>query len=174
MSSRLERYVSRIRTEIGASLTGDYTPHQVASSFAIGTFITMLPTLGTGLFLFAVLVYLFKWINKIALFVTVIIFNPFVKSGVWVLSLAIGLVVLGPVEGFAIGDVPTFSDGTAIVIRLLFGSLVLAIIATVIAYVVMYRIVVAYNRKQLPILEETVEHVVEEIEKREPRVEGEE
>lgn len=168
---RFGRYVSRVRAELHSSLTEDYTPHQVAASFALGTFITMLPTLGTGLILFFVLAYLFDWINKIALFASVLVFNPVVKWGVYALSLALGFALLGPVEGVSITDTPALGDGSAIVIRLLVGNTILAIIATVVAYAAAYRVANAYYARELPVLEHTVEHVVEGLEQHEERIE---
>ena len=166
-SSRLSGYITRVRATIRASLTEDYTPHQVASSFAVGTFICMLPTLGVGFAVFVVLSFLFRSLNKLALFASAAIFNPALKSAVWVVSLAIGFVVLGPVDGFAIGDVPTLADGSAIVLRLVFGSFVLAVPTAIVAYVVMYRIVLAYDRRQLPVIEGAVDGAVGELDQRE-------
>ncbi len=167
---RLATIISRVRAELYRSLTEDSTPHQVAASFAIGTFITMMPTLGTGVLVFFVLIYVFDWMNKIALFASVIVFNPVVKWGVYALSFALGFLLLGPVDGFGIGDTPAFSDGSEIVIRLLVGNTILAIIATVVAYMVAYRATVAYNRRELPVLEETVDQLVEELERQEPTI----
>lgn len=165
--SRREKYVSRVRRELHTSLAEDATPHQVASSFAIGTFITMLPTLGTGLILFVILVYCFDWINKIALFASVLVFNPVVKWGVYALSLALGFALLGPVEGVGVFDQPSLSDGSAILYRLLLGNLILAIVATVAAYFAAYKVAAAYHEHELPVLEQTVDHIVDELEKRE-------
>lgn len=168
--SRMEKYVTRVRTELYSSLTEDSTPHQVGTSFAIGTFITMLPTWGTGILLFFVLAYLFEWVNKIALFASVLVFNPVVKWGVYGLSFALGFALLGPVEGFSIGDTPSPSDGTEILVRLLVGNTILAVIATAIAYVAAYRVTIAYEQRELPVLENTVEHLVEELEDHEPTI----
>lgn len=166
-TSIVSAYVTRVRGAVRKSLTEDHTPHQVAGSFAMGTFICMLPTLGVGFGVFVVLSFLSRWINKLALFASAVVFNPALKSGVWVVSLAIGFVVLGPVEGFAIGDVPTLSDGGAIVLRLVFGSFVLAVPTALVAYVIMYRVVVAYERRDLPVIEGAVEGAVEGIEEAE-------
>jgi len=168
---RFGRYVSRVRAELHASLTEDHTPHQIGASFAVGTFITMLPTLGTGLILFVVLVYLFHWVNKIALFAAVLVFNPVVKWGVYGLSLALGFTLLGPVEGVGVTDTPSLGDGDAILVRLLLGNTILAVIATVVAYVAARRVASAYYARELPVLEHTVEHVVEELEQHEERIE---
>lgn len=167
---RVGQYVSRVREAVYDSLTDEYTPHEIAASFAVGTFITMLPTWGTGLLLFFVLVYLFDWINKVALFASVIVFNPVVKWGVYALSFALGFAILGPVEGVSLSDRPGFSDGWGIVIRLLVGNLILAVIATVAAYVAVYRIATAYHERELPVLEQTVEQVVEGLEEHDPNL----
>lgn len=167
---RIDRYRSRVRQEIHDSLTEDQTPHQVAASFAIGTFITMLPTWGVGVLLFFILIYVFEWINKVALFASVIVFNPVVKWGVYALSLALGFALLGPVDGIGLADRPGFSDGSAIIIRLLVGNLILAVVATVAAYIAMYRIAAAYRARELPVLEETIEQVVVGLEEHEPTI----
>lgn len=161
--ARLSGYVQRARVEVVTSFRSDHTPHQVASSFALGTFITMLPTLGAGLLLFVVLAYLLECVNKMALFASVLVFNPVVKWGVYLLSFSLGVLVLGPVEGVAVGEVPSLDAGTEIVVRLLVGNLILAVVATIGAYVTVYRLLLAYESDGLPVVEETVEEFVETI-----------
>lgn len=161
--ARVEGYVQRARAEIVSSFRSDHTPHQIASSFALGTFITMLPTLGVGLLLFVVIAYLLEWVNKMALFASVLVFNPVVKWGVYLLSFSLGVLLLGPVEGVAVGEVPSLDAGTEIVARLLIGNLILAVVATIGAYVAVYRLLLAYESDALPVIEETVEEFVETI-----------
>lgn len=159
---RIGRYGTRIRTELRKAFTEEYTPREVAVSFAVGTFITMLPTLGVGLLVFVVLAFVFDRISKLALLASVVVFNPVVKWGVYIASFALGVALLGPVEGIATADV-SFSSGPEIVARLLLGNLILAVIATVVAYVVVYRLAVAYERtKAGEIIDEAVEEVVDE------------
>ncbi|MFW6321217.1 MAG: DUF2062 domain-containing protein, partial [Halohasta sp.] len=134
MRARLRRYVRRIRNGVRASFSEEYTPREVAGSFALGVFITMLPTLGTGLLAFAALSYLFVRINKVALFASVLVLNPAVKSGVYAASLTLGVVVLGPVDGVSPSTLG-LSAGRDVVVRLLVGNLLLAAVATVIGYV---------------------------------------
>ncbi len=164
VGARLQRYTDRIRSEIYSSFTEESTPRQVAGSFAIGTFITMMPTLGAGVLVFFVLIYLFDWINKIALFASVLVFNPVVKWGVYAASFALGFALLGPVEGFGVGDVPSLGEGNDIIIRLLVGNTLLAIIATILAYIFSYRLLVAYQENAFPTVEETVDEFVDELE----------
>ncbi|MDR5671938.1 DUF2062 family protein [Halalkaliarchaeum sp. AArc-CO] len=156
---RVGEYRKRVHDELKRAFADDHTPREVAGSFAVGVFITMLPTLGTGLLLFVVLVALFKSISKIALFASVLVFNPVVKWGVYAASFTLGTLLLGPVEGVTMADV-SLSAGPEIVVRLLVGNLVLAVLATVLGYVVVFRLVVSY-REQLEPLEEAIEEVVD-------------
>ena len=156
---RLRGYQTRVIDELHRSLVDDHSPKEVARSFSAGTFITMLPTLGTGLALFVVLVYLFKWVNKIALFASVLVFNPVVKWGVYAASFSLGVVLLGPVDGVSRSDV-SLSAGTDILVRLLVGNLILAVVATIIAYLFAYRVAVAYDNSDL---DETIGGALEEL-----------
>lgn len=159
IAERFGGYRDRVREELHRAFSEDHTPRAVAGSFAVGVFITMLPTFGTGLLLFVVLVTLFKSISKIALFASVLVFNPVVKWGVYAGSFTLGTFILGPVDGARMADV-SLSAGPEIVLRLLVGNLILAVVATVLGYVVVYRLVVAH-RERLQSLERTVEEVVE-------------
>ena len=163
MRTRVNGYIGRIRAELRASFTPDYTPREVAGSFALGVFITMLPTLGVGLVVFAVLSYLFDRINKIALFASVLVLNPVVKWGVYAASISLGFFLLGPVEGFDGGAI-TLDDGWNVLLRLWVGNLILAAIATAIAYPVAYRMVTEYRTREMDVIGKTVETVVDEFE----------
>ncbi|MEF8781324.1 MAG: DUF2062 domain-containing protein [Haloferacaceae archaeon] len=156
---RLGEYRDRIRGELARAFAEDHTPREVAGSFAVGVFITMLPTLGTGLLLFVVLAALFRSISKIALFASVLVLNPVVKWGVYAGSFTLGTYILGPVEGVSRADI-SLSAGPEIVARLVLGNLILAVLATAVGYVVAYRLVIAH-RDRLERLEEAVEDVVE-------------
>ena len=160
--SRFEQYVERARTELHASFVEDHTPRQVAGSFALGTFITMLPTLGTGLVMFLILSYLFESINRLALFASVVVYNPPVKWGVYASSITIGVLLLGPVEGVAMTGV-SIDAGPALGVRLLVGNLILAVVATVASYVIVYRLILRYRGSELvDLLDDAVEELVDE------------
>ena len=161
--ARVNEYVARVRVALHDSFTQEHTPREIAGSFALGTFITMLPTWGVGVLVFFVLARIFAWVNRIALFASVVVFNPVVKWGVYASSFALGFFLLGPVDGFGVGDVPSTGDGSEILVRLLIGNTILAVVATVVAYLAVHRLVVAYNDRQMPVVEETVEQFVDEL-----------
>ena len=157
MVSRMEAWAGRAKEAIQNSFAEEHTPRETAGSFALGVFITMLPTLGTGLLVFVVLAWLFDRINKVALFASVVVFNPVVKWGVYAASFTLGVFILGPVEGVSSAQV-SLSAGPEIVIRLLVGNLILAVIAAIPSYFVCLRLVNAYQARQVV---ETLEKVVD-------------
>ncbi len=159
--SRFDDYTQTIHEELRRTFLEDHTPRETAGSFSIGTFITMLPTLGVGLLVFFVLAFVFDRVSKLALFASVLVFNPVVKWGVYVASFGLGVALLGPVEGVTLSDV-SFSAGPQVVIRLLVGNLILAVIATVVSYVIVYRLAIVFETTELgKAIEEVAEKTLE-------------
>lgn len=156
---RFDRYLDRIRRELRKSFAEEYTPREIAGSFATGVFITMLPTWGVGVLVFFLLIRLFDWINRIAIFASVIVFNPVVKWGVYAGSFTLGVLLLGPVEGVGPTEI-SLDAGPEIVARLLVGNLILAVIATIPSYFIVHRLAIKYRHSQVG---ETIEVVVEEV-----------
>lgn len=162
-TGRIGSHVERVRVALHDAITESYTPREIAWSFAVGTFVTMLPTLGTGLLAFAAIVYWFDRISPLALFASVLVFNPVVKWGVYVASFALGMVLLGPVEGVTRADV-TLDSGWAVLLRLLLGNLILAVLAAAIGYVVVYRLAVRFESTgAAERIDETLQEVAEEV-----------
>ena len=159
LRSHVQDYRRRVGNELRSALTEDHTPRETASSFAIGAFITMLPTLGAGLILFVILAYAFDRISKLALVDSVVVFNPVVKWGVYASSFLLGVAILGPVEGIGLSEV-SFSAGSEVVVRLLIGNFILAIIATVLSFVFAYRFALRFETTDLA---ETIDDALEEI-----------
>jgi len=146
LRARLAALREDVRAELEASLDGVYTPRQVAGSFAIGIFITALPTLGTGVLVFFLIAYLFSWISKLALFASVLVLNPVVKWGVYGTSFWLGSRLLGPVEGVRPSEL-SLTAAPEVVVRLVVGNVILAVVFTVVAYVAAYRLTAAYRRQ---------------------------
>lgn len=159
LRSRLDRWAERVRTELRRAFADEYSSVEVSRSFAIGVFITMLPTLGTGVLMFFLIAWLFERVSKIALFASVLVFNPAVKWGVYGASFTLGTVLLGPVEG-ATPTAPTLSAANDVVIRLVVGNLILAVAAAVPSYFVCHRVVKAFRAADLAIVE-SVEGLVD-------------
>lgn len=155
---RVEVYLARIRRELEAAFAEEHTPNEIASSFAFGTFVTTLPTLGTGLFVLAAVAYIDRRASKLALFAPVVILNPLAKWGVYGLSIWLGVKVVGPIPDIAVTDISS-SSGPDIALRLLVGNFILAVVFTAAGYLIVQRMVREYRRLDLDLGEMVVERV---------------
>ncbi|WP_253736450.1 DUF2062 domain-containing protein [Halohasta salina] len=164
MRARLNRYLERVQEELLEAFAGDYTSQEIAGSFALGVFITMLPTLGTGLLVFVVLSYLFARISKVALFASVLVLNPAVKWGVYGTSISLGTFLLGPVEGIeSVRSAVSLDVGWDVLVRLWVGNLILAVVATAIAYPLAHKTVTSYRNRELGLLETVTDPIASRV-----------
>lgn len=112
-----------------------YIPQEVAASFAIGVFVTAMPTGGLGIALFFVLASIWSWASKTAMLAAVVVLNPLVKPVIYASSIKLGALLLGPdpVVFFEI----TALDYTATALQfLLVGNLVIASVLAAMSYVI--------------------------------------
>ena len=154
----VDRWVGRITAELRRSFAEDHTPRETAGSFAGGVFITMMPTVGTGLLLFVALAWISARINRIALVASLLVVNPVVKWGVYATSFALGVAILGPVPGVT----PTtlsLSAGPDIIVRILLGNTILAVVVAVPCYVLCHRLVLTYRTHEIDVVEAVAEVV---------------
>lgn len=157
------RYFEDLRERLHAAFKEDHTPREIAGSFALGTFVTMLPTFGIGLVLFAVFAYVFEWVSKLALLATVLIFNPMVKWGVYVASYVLGSILLAPSGEVELTQI-SLSASREVLLRLVVGNLILASLGTVVGYIVVYRFAVRFEPTDVAeALEEAVDEIVDEV-----------
>lgn len=146
----LANYRDRVRADLEAAVTEEAGARDIATSFAVGTFVTMLPTLGTGLVVLGALVAFFERANGPAMFASVAVFNPFVKWGVYAGSFSIGSLLLGPVPSVAAREV-SLSAGPEVVVRLLVGNMLLAVAVAACCYVLVNRFTQRLRKRQLDI-----------------------
>lgn len=160
--SRIGGLAQQVRTGLEESFSIAYSPRQIAGSFAIGVFITMLPTFGFGLIPMFLLAYRVAWINKVAIFASGIVINPPVKWGVYAASIPIGVLLVGPIEGLELSEM-SVDSGSEVLLRLVVGNLVLAVIAAVIGYLAVHRMVVGYRHRETEVVEKVVETALDEF-----------
>lgn len=143
---RLARYRDRVRRKLLAAFREDRTPRQVATSFAIGIFITALPTGGVGVGLFFVFISLWSWISKPAIFAAVVVLNPAVKPAVYLASFQVGALLLGtnPVRSH---DVTMTESARIGIQQLLLGNAVLAVGLSAVGYVTVLRLTQLYRQR---------------------------
>ena len=125
--------LDRAKQMLHRAFSEDHTTEEVAQSFGIGVFITMLPTLGIGFLVFVLLAAVFDRLSKLALVASAVVFNPVVKWGVYAMSLGLGTFLLGPVEGASVTN-PSLAAAPPVVLRLVVGNTILAVVAAVPSY----------------------------------------
>ena len=144
---RLSLYRSRVRRELTAAFEGRHTPHEVAASFAIGIFVTAMPTGGLGIGLFFLLAYWCSWVCRTAMFASVVVLNPLVKPLVYAGSVKLGAVVLGT-EPLVLFDVSALDYAVTAIQLLLFGNLLIALTLSGVGYVVVLELTRSHRRRR--------------------------
>lgn len=143
---RLERYRDRAKYGLARAFQEGHSPHEVAASFAIGIFITALPTGGLGIGLFFVFGYWWSWINKPAIFSSVAVCNPFVKPAIYVASLQVGAIVLGTGGLLPIGGT-TAESLVTVTHQFVIGTLLIAAVLSTLGYAVVWHLIRTYRRE---------------------------
>ncbi len=145
--NRLAVYRDRVRRELTSAFAEDHTPHEVALSFAIGLFVTSMPTGGLGIGVLIALAYWRSWASKTAMFAAVVCMNPLVKPAVYVASFQLGSALLGS-EQLVFVDHETIDTMFAIVQFLLVGNLLIAVALSTLSYLVVVHLTRSYRRRE--------------------------
>lgn len=143
---RLASYRDRIRRKLVAAFREEHTPHQIAASFAIGVFVTALPTGGLGVGLFFVLVSLQAWISKPAIFASVAVLNPMVKPAVYLSSFRLGSLLLGT-DSVGSRDAMTGETAWVAIRQLVLGNVVVAVGLAGLGYVAVLYLTLIHRRR---------------------------
>ena len=154
MGWSLSDYWGRVRSELEAAFTETHTPHEVTKSFAIGVFVTTLPSAGLGLVFFLFLVRLSDRISSIAIFSSGIVINPLMKAPMYIAAFWIGTRVLGP-TGTATGS--DVVNTASIAVRIISGFVVLGVAIAAIGYVSVYLLMTEYRKWDVEIVEEVID-----------------
>lgn len=155
----LSDYRNRVKEQVGKTLREDHSPQETAFSAALGTFVTVLPTLGVGILFFIVISKLFDRINKLALFACVVVFNPVMKYPIYIISYSIGSILTRsspPEETLEKALTTQAMEATQ---TMIIGNLFLAAVLSIIAYFVVLRTANKYEEKDLHFREELAEKV---------------
>lgn len=142
----LRRTVGRAKQLLRQAFAQQHSTERVARSFGLGLFVAMLPTVGTGPTVLFGLSTVLDRLNRLALVAAVAVCNPVVKPAVYVVSLAVGFLALGPVEGVALSSV-SLGATPDVLVRLLVGNVILATIVAIPGYLLAHRTVDHYRRR---------------------------
>lgn len=125
--------------------------HSIALGFAIGTFISILPSPGINLLVGLLIVLLFKRINKVSLFGALFFWNSIVLIPVYIASYHIGNMI------FSSASVVRYNIVVADIIynfsrRFLIGNVILAILISILSYLALWGSLKKYKKRILRLL----------------------
>ena len=155
-------YKLRVREEMENALKEEHTPRQTAFSAALGTFVTVLPTLGIGILFFLLISKLFSSVNKLALFACVIVFNPVMKYPIYIISYSIGSIVTVSSAPEETLETALTSQALGATQTMLVGNLILACTLSILAYILVLKLAKKYEEADLEIGEEIADKMKEE------------
>jgi len=127
------KFAKKFKSYLGKLRKTKSSSHSIALGFAIGTFISILPTPGLSVLLGVLAVLLFKNFNKYALFIALALFNPFVTFPLHIYSYKIGNIFFQhqPVVVYEISFLSQIFQASR---RLLVGSLILGGFVSFVSY----------------------------------------
>ena len=143
---RLRRSVGQAKRLLRHAFAEQHSTERVARTFSLGLFVAMLPTVGVGPTALLAVSGVVERVNRLAVVAAVLVCNPLVKPLVYVLGLAVGFLLLGPVEGIALTEV-SLGAAPDVLLRLLVGNLVLALLVAIPGYIVAFRVLDRYRER---------------------------
>lgn len=131
------RFSKKIKEKWADLLLGDFTAHDIALGIAIGTFIALLPTFGFSVFLALLFVFIFPHVNRPAIFLALLIWNPVVQVPVYALSLHLGSMLF---EGQPLiqYDIAVLNQIYSFTRRFLVAHMIITTVFTMLMYVGSY------------------------------------
>ncbi len=125
----------RLRRRLSRFLDTNASPEAMASSFALGTLISVLPTPGFNIALAALLAARFKQLNKASLLAAVGVWNGFVVAPLYALSYQLGEMMFGTMPTELMG-MPLQVAVMSLLKGFLVGNVLIALVITAVSYLV--------------------------------------
>ncbi len=120
------------------------SPHSIALGFAVGTFISILPTPGFNIFIGILITLIFPQINKISLFGSMLLWNPATAAFIYPTSYKIGQFIFKdlPIIEY---NITFFHKAFIFTRKFLVGNLILATTVSSLSYALVRMIAQNYQ-----------------------------
>jgi uncharacterized protein len=122
------------------------SPHTIGLGFAIGTFISILPTPGFNIILGLLILLIFKKVNKFSLFAAIFFWNPLTSIPIYYFSYQIGDSLFGS-SSIMVYELTLLGKIYLYARRFLVGNIILALITSTTSYFILRGIFVLYYKK---------------------------
>jgi uncharacterized protein len=120
----------------------------IAISFALGTFIAILPTPGFGVFIALMIAYFVKSLNNLSLLASFAFWNPLLLTPVYLLSYKIGDWFFDPAM-VMVSEISWINTLVYYMKTYLIGNFISAIVLSVLCYFGIFRIMEFYKNKNI-------------------------
>jgi uncharacterized protein len=137
----------KIRRQYFQLLMEKTSAGNIALSFALGTFIAILPTPGFGIFIALLVAYFVKRLNNLSILASFAFWNPLLLAPVYLLSYKIGDWMFHPAMTM-VSDIEWVNTVIYFLKSYMIGNAILAVLFSVGAYIGVYRIIEIYKRRQ--------------------------
>ncbi len=121
----------------------------IAFSFAMGTFIAILPTPGFGIFVALLFAYFFKKLNSLSIVVSFAVWNPIMLAPVYLLSYKLGDWLFNPSAVIQTSSYEWLNTVISFLQTYLIGNAIAATVISVICYFVIFKLMDAYKKRKL-------------------------
>ena len=140
MKGSISSFRNRIADKLRQAVREQHSPEDTGFSVAFATFITVLPTLGSGLVVLTLASRLSDRLNTLAMAVPVLVFNPVIKYPVYLISYRLGEILMySELPDQTLEASIQMQAGTTIH-TLLIGNLILAVVFSIVAYFLTVRL----------------------------------
>lgn len=131
------RFTDSIKQKWADLLLGDFTPHTIAFGLSIGTFIALLPTFGFSILLALLFIFIFPKVNRPAVFLALLVWNPIIQIPIYTLSFQLGSFLY---EGATLVkyDVEILNQLYSFTRRFLVAHMIITTTLTVLVYISSY------------------------------------
>ena len=140
--------LAQLTAQAKALFQADVSPAKLAQGFALGTFISILPTPGLNILLATALLGLFKELNRMALFTALTVWNTLVVAPLYALSGKLGALLFTTklLQGIGIFIDAYLSPKVA---HFIVGNVTLAVMITAVSYLLVQTAVSLHQQRKL-------------------------
>jgi uncharacterized protein len=144
----LSKIKGRIKRAYVQLLMEKSSIHSIAASFALGTFIAILPTPGFGVFIALLIAYFYKKLNNISILASFAFWNPLLLAPVYILSYKIGDWIFDSPTVAMITDIQWVNTIIYYLKSYLIGNFMLAVVFASACYYGVFKMIKSYQAKK--------------------------
>jgi uncharacterized protein len=122
--------------------------HSIAFSFAMGTFIAILPTPGFGVFIALLIAYFYKKLNNISILASFAFWNPLLLAPVYILSYKIGDWMFDSPTIAMVTDIAWINTVIYYLKSYMVGNLISGIFFSSLSYYAIFKLIRAYQERK--------------------------